>query len=275
MTPHFLRKNWLAITGLAIGVAGIVLSVYFYWGSRRFREPIFVEDPIRTELLSHESVAQAPIQVLRSNGEPIESDLVSIRFYFWNAGTEPIRGQHVLEQITLSLDETAVEILDFRLLSISRDITGLALNRNPTNPKRSLVLSFTILETDDGATGQIIYEGSSSSPLTIGGVVEGVRSFTSTADVQSSRTWYQYWTKLLLLLGFLVTGFCAAIAQIWLDEKAKSHRLAKIVRKFIAVAFLVALVAIVAGVLIGLFGKAKEDARKSVAQAVPSEILPD
>src|SRR2546422_1029977 len=61
ITPY-LTKHWIELTGLLVSIG---FAFYFYEQSREEREPIFVVDPNRVEILRAERVATAPIRVLR------------------------------------------------------------------------------------------------------------------------------------------------------------------------------------------------------------------
>lgn len=167
----FLRENWLGVGGLFVGVIGVAASIYTYSSSRRQREPYFITDPARTEILSRDRVGAAPIRVTRSDGQPITSDLTAVRFYFWNAGGEAIKDAHLLEPLVLRIEDPSARVLDYSLLRSSRPVCRFALQ--PGKTPNTLNVSFRILEHNDGGTGQIIYEGSPSARLTLTGAIEG------------------------------------------------------------------------------------------------------
>ncbi len=284
-----LRRNWLGIVGVIgaiTGIIGIALSIHFYSISRSIREPIFLEDPIRTEILTHERITQAPIKVFRSDGDEVTSDLISLRFYFWNAGNDPIHSDDLLRDLTIYLDNQDAKILDFRLLKTSRDVAGLALKRDPSDPNRSLILSFTILEYNDGATGQIIYEGASDCKLKIKGVIEGVKRFTLNTDLQPAKFWseigkrYLPFLVIILLTYWLGTTKYSSelipkrLRSIWM--RIYTHNLATVIKLgFMLFLLLILTIVLVLGIFIGPISQAKKDAGKNVVQNVPSQILPE
>jgi hypothetical protein len=215
MTDNFMKRNWLGLLGLVAGLAGITLAVYFYHAGRATRIPIFIEDPVRTEILSQERIADAPIRVFRSDGQEVVSDLMSTRFYIWNDGKAPIRSEHVLKDILITLDGDDDSIVDFRLQSISRDVTELSLSRHPSDTAKTLELSFKILEQYDGATGQIIYEGNPQSKLVINGTIEGVTEFRASPENMKRQDWYKICFVGIGMLGniLVLTTFNRALRQ--------------------------------------------------------------
>ncbi|MDP3910527.1 MAG: hypothetical protein Q8Q14_09040 [Gemmatimonadales bacterium] len=196
-----LKGNWATWLIGAIGLAG---TAYFYFQSVEKRDPVFVVDPTRTEIVSRARVETAPIRVLRQDGRPVSADLYAIRFYFWNAGRRSIRPENVLDTIRLTIDSTA-EILDYKILKTSRAITAAQLHAGAGSVAlRSLVVTFRILERDDGFTGQIMYEGPGHAALRISGLVEGVPNGVMDASnpgwLRSVRMWD---TGLFAAIGFL------------------------------------------------------------------------
>jgi hypothetical protein len=176
---NFSRTNWQFLTATAIALLAIYLSYYFYSDSIKSREPVFLIDPIRTEILSTKPLDSAPIRVLRKNGSEIHSNLYAVRFYFWNRGKESIRRANILDRLNIILEDSLSDILDFRILAVSRKVTKFQLIPDTSAQLRSLFIDFDILDANDGATCQIIYEGKPNAGLAIQGVIEGVPSILS------------------------------------------------------------------------------------------------
>src|SRR5438132_3491285 len=114
-----LKRQW---PGIVIGVIpGLALSLYIYVQTREARDPVFVVDPNRVEIISHERVANSPITVLHDK-IPIQGDVYAVRFFFWNAGKRSIRPENVLEPIQITLGDSGSQILDFRSVKASRPV---------------------------------------------------------------------------------------------------------------------------------------------------------
>jgi len=175
----FTRKYWQFLVGTGIALLAIYLSYIFFVESIRSREPIFLIDPNRAEILSSERVSRAPIRVLKPDGSEIHSNLYVLRFYFWNRGNESIRRSNILEQLRVISTDSTIEIIEARVLAISRSLTKLQIIPDGSSPTKSFVLDFDILDTDDGATCQIIYQGTAQSDFTLSGAIEGVQSVQS------------------------------------------------------------------------------------------------
>lgn len=168
----YIRANWLGIAGICFGLIGILLSVYFYHSARKVREPSFLVDSVRTLIVSSKESANAPIMVLKRDGGEIKADVYAVRFHFWNAGREPILADQVLENIVFTLEDNQAEILDYRVLAVSRGLVGLEFARCTQPPERCLTAHFRILEHNDGFTAQVIYQGSGDALFKVSGTIQ-------------------------------------------------------------------------------------------------------
>lgn len=194
----WLEQHWVNLANFLFGgiLAGIVVSWYFYHLAKRERQPVFLVDAVRTEIVNTGRIAEAPIRVLRrDNGREITSNVTVFRFYLWNAGKEAIKRENILEGIRLVLENAGAnaEILEPRILKRSREnIIEFSLERNVENPKTMLDVDFRILEQRDGVTGQIMYIGDPKATLKIVGAIEGASLATG-----RKREWLYVWSTFL------------------------------------------------------------------------------
>ncbi len=191
----YLKTNWFILV-LTVGFGA--WGVYATFLTHETRDPTFVVDPNRVEILSAERAATAPIKVLRRDGSPIRGNIYAVRFYIWNAGNQSIRQENVLDSIRISLRNEADEILDYKVLKVSRPITRARLATvSPVRPVghglRTLAFVFSILEHNDGLSGQIIYQSNpgqflssrGDSVLLVSGIVEGAAAGIQNPQVPS------------------------------------------------------------------------------------------
>jgi hypothetical protein len=181
------KSDLLGILGVIVGVVGVFLSVYTYQLSREVREPYFIVDSLRTEILTSKNIKEAPIRVTSRDGREVKSDVTSLRFYFWNNGKAAIHKGDVLEGLVISLDDKKGKILDYKLLKTSRHVTQLDLKR--IGNLQELGVSFDILEHNDGFVGQMIYEGNPNAKLKISGVVEGAQIISQPDSLLHMELW--------------------------------------------------------------------------------------
>ena len=204
----FLKRNWFGLLGITIGIASLTLSLYVYRISGIPPSPFFLVDPIRTDVIDSDRLSETPIRILKLNGEEIRGNVTSKRFYFWNDSRKPIKASNILEPLVVTLNNPNSEILDYAILKYSRQVVRPVLNRNLMNEKRSLSLSFDILEFQDGLTGQVIYTGDPNTDIIISGTIEGVHQIKT--NVEAARSQFRkemcYWSILLLVfwLSFVI-----------------------------------------------------------------------
>lgn len=168
------------IVNLLLTVVGISASWFFSWYFYRKgikqKRPVFWIEPHRFVIAYHTKKSWQPIQIQRSSGEIVKSDVIAIAFYFWNAGGEAIRSTDVLKPLTLRLtsDLNPPKIIDAKIIKQSREeIVQFQLNL--IEEQNSLELSFDILESQDGAECVIVYEGDVQAKVHLDGAIEGIR----------------------------------------------------------------------------------------------------
>lgn len=160
---------------ISIGIT-IVFGYYFLYVGEKQREPTFYVDPVKTMIIDKRTAADAPIQLLKSNHDTITSDVVSVYFYFFNQGLETIKRENIYAPLKIRVD-TSSEILYFKVLKTARDVSGIKVSKDTLD--NSMVIDFKALEKDDGFVGQLIYEGSMDTKISIEGGIEGAKDFKS------------------------------------------------------------------------------------------------
>lgn len=168
------RTRDIIISSIISIAITIVFGYYFLYIGNRERKPTFYLDPTRTTILDKINAANAPLLLLKSNGDTIHSDVTSVYFYFFNQGSETIKAENVYEPLKIVLRDRA-EILDFKLLKVARPVSGIKLARDTAS--NSLSINFKALEKDDGLVGQIIFEGNKNATITLEGGIEGAKYF--------------------------------------------------------------------------------------------------
>ncbi|MCH9031608.1 MAG: hypothetical protein IIB00_05040 [candidate division Zixibacteria bacterium] len=207
---QWLSRNWISVIGVGIGIIGLAVAYYSYAQSKRERIPRFVIEAARSEILRADRIAETPIRILKRNDDTeITEDVTSITFYFWNAGKEPIKEQHVRIPITISIDDSTAEILDFQVVKISHPVTQFVLTPHLSdgdsteNHLRSLQITFDILENEQGAVCQILYSGNREAKISINGYIEGFGDLISSTASMTSKT-YEVWQVVIWLISVLI-----------------------------------------------------------------------
>jgi hypothetical protein len=287
----FFKKNWLNILSLVIGAVGVLLAIKFYNQSKLERIPTFVVDPARTSIFDSKILSENPIRVSKRDGTPITSDVTSLRFFFWNQGSQSIRSGNVLRSISFTLEDSSAEILDFRTLKLSRDVTGIRLLRDSLWPSNRLKMDFAILEHLDGISAQIIYEGNPAASLSISGVVEGANRINTKENITESVSWVDYLlTVIAIIFVFLMFWGIVGLFDLfgWLVKILLPKRLrerwgikdSKDFGYFVMLAVLAILFVFV--VLKGLYTitiqpllEVKQNVKQEFVQEIPDWLLPN
>jgi len=275
---QLLRDNWLAI---ALALAGVASSYYFYLRGQEVRQPVFVVDPVRAYIFDSEAASDG-LRVIAPQSDDlkdtavIEGDVTALRFYFWNAGNRPIRKEDILRRLRLSLGDDQAQVLSVRLLKVSRaDIVDARLF---SEEDRSVAVDFRILEQGDGFSGQIIFAGDPAAQLSVDGVIEGVHGID---DAYAMRTDLLV-QKVGVFLG--VVAFFAVVAlviMLWsrfvspvgrrLLGPARWDRLGQVIGMGTAAVVLLGMVLLVVRALIK---PPANEMQKFASSAVPASIRP-
>ena len=279
----FLKRNWLGILGLLVGVAGISLSIMFYTRTLAERDPAFVVGLDRTEIIRADRVSGAPLKVVKGDGTEISGDISSVKMYFWNRGKLPIKPEHVLQPIYITLQDERADILDFQVVGYSRDVVDPQVTRSASTPRRSLAVSFRIMEQNDGLCLQVIYSGDPTANFGMTGRIEGVAQPIGSESIARSRFWSVYLGKVktfsVVLIILIVAGFVIAAFKLisWPVERKLRARL-----PHLGDWLLYGRVAVWGIVLLWLVGwmlfikpvkDSRQEARQSLAESVPPCIL--
>ena len=153
-----------------ITAASLVLAYYWHGQSVEKRIPMYHRQ-LGTTLVSKSVPAPSELRVLYK-GKELDSEVSAVVVYIWNAGKLPIKAEDVLEPLTIEL-EPKCEILESRILKVSRPVTKFSTGDVKANAQNRLPLSFSILEQNDGAAIQVVYTGGFFTNAIVKGTVLG------------------------------------------------------------------------------------------------------
>jgi hypothetical protein len=166
----------LAVVSILIG--GFV-SWYYYDKSLQIRRPMFAADFIPQTIFDAKKELRLPLKVTREDGTPLEKSVHSANHVFWNAGNSPISAQDVLTPVRITVSDPSVELLAVSIARSSRRVVDCKVVREG---KSVFVLSFRILEQDDGCLINVVYSGSQSAKYSIDGDIVGVRKIEARTE---------------------------------------------------------------------------------------------
>jgi hypothetical protein len=178
-------------------VLGFVLAWYWHAQSVQVKAPLYFVGPERTRIVDTSVSTPRQLQVLYA-GKSLSSNVSAVLVYFWNDGKMPIKAADVLDGLTVELDSDS-QILDSRLLKVTRPVTKFSTGESTESVRNSLPLSFAILEQGDGAVLQIIYMGNPNTSVRLRGTIEGAGQ-PKRLDVAKTRPDSRYGHTLLIFV---------------------------------------------------------------------------
>ena len=172
--PTAQRSRDIIISSIISIAITIVFGYYFLYVGNRERKPTFYLDPTRTTILDKSNATNAPLILLKSNGDTILADVTSAYFYFFNQGKETIKQENIYSPLKIVMGDHA-QILDYKIMKVARPVSGVKLTMDTLGG--FIGIDFKALEKDDGLVGQIIFEGTKNAGITLEGGIDGVKEF--------------------------------------------------------------------------------------------------
>lgn len=164
----FSNNPIVGVLGIALSVISIFLSVIFYIGSIAKPDLTYFVHPVKGIAL--QSNQATDLTVYYKNRE-IKGDLTVAQIAIWNHGKKPIKHSDILETIKI-VTSSQFPILEAKIRKTTRSVTGISLDTTKSD-LGVIGIDWRVLEQDDGAIIQIIYEGSQDVNISVLGVVEG------------------------------------------------------------------------------------------------------
>jgi hypothetical protein len=231
-SPKVLRLiDYLSILFEIITLVSLFLAYYWHAQSVQERAPRYYVGPERTRIVDTSIAAPPQLQVLYK-GKDLNANVSALILYFWNDGKLPIKASDVLEPLAIQLDSNC-DILDARILKVSRQVTKFAKGEISESAKNSLPIAFNILEHGDGALLQIIYVGPPNTLARMTGTIEGTGTPREVTVVQVNRETRKFkkvevyfaWISVVVMTGLMfVTGQLSAKQGARRFERPIIHR---------------------------------------------------
>ncbi len=218
---EYVKKNWISVLSLGLGIAGMLLSYYFYTISIKVREPAFVVTKDVSLFSSPKGLSSKYIKLVKSNdGKELLKNLYIQEIAIWNNGKESIRKENVLKPITLTFNNE-IEIIDAFVSEIKRP--DIVKGKVYFKPGENIVTtSFSILENNDGMKIQVVYASLESSIAEVNGVIEGVGVIKNIDNLARDNIFASVAKVLMwggvIIIGFLLLGSLGKISA-WVVNK--------------------------------------------------------
>jgi len=266
-----MKKNWISILSLGLGLAGMLLSYYFYTISIKIREPAFVITKNVSLFSSPKGLSSKYFKIVKSSdGTELLKNLYIQEVAIWNNGKESIKNENVLKPITLTFNGE-IEIIDAFISEVKRpDIVKGKISFKPG--ENVVTTSFSILENNDGMKIQVVYASLESSIANVDGVIEGVEAIQNIDNLAKDNLLASVAKVLMwggvILVGFLLLGSIGKISE-WVVSKTCGDYAEK-VNSIITNTFSIVMTLFFLGLIaVLIYTKVIEFSKESVVDSVP------
>lgn len=167
-SKYSITGSWLGDLGVLASIVSVPLGIYFYFAQSR--ERILSFDRSHEPLVVVKAGEATEISVSYRD-TPITSDVTATQVSVWNAGKESIKREHILKPVVIKTLNNC-RILEAKIQKSVRSVSEVDLDTSQM-AKGEIGLSWKILERNDGALIQLIYEGTPAIELRATSVIEG------------------------------------------------------------------------------------------------------
>lgn len=164
--PAFKFSGWV------IAIISIILAIVIPLNMRENRELVYAVNPIRTEIVSTENTSS--LTILYDGRNLGSSNITAVQIALWNSGDLSIVHDDILKDIIINT-EPSVNILEAKIVKNMSDseITKLTIDNSIENLRVGRIpVTWKILEKNDGASIQIIYQGSADVKISVTGHIK-------------------------------------------------------------------------------------------------------
>lgn len=208
-----VSDRMIGVAGTALGVLGIVLSVYYYHKGRAVAVPrYYLTDRF---LLSPRGTNFE----ISYSSTPVVESVRRVTLAIWNGGSRIIERTDIAsaDKLRLVLPERS-RVLEIEAAEVSRPAINFQVNED----KDGLLIDFDFLDPGDGAMFHVIYERPDPSEgASLAGTIKGSPGgFASARGIHIPK-----WAKRAWMLSFLIilasTILSVNWAEQWMNFKAE------------------------------------------------------
>lgn len=229
----FLKRNFLGVLGTAVGILGIILSMYFYAASKQSREIAFITGPNHTVFSDSASFFDPGIKIISSKtGKEIDSNIYLNELTVWNKGNTSIRKTNILKPLKITYPQTTRIIGAFIIEQTRQDIVNATSSF--TENSNTISISADILEPEDGFKIQIIYVNTTPQEAKLEGTIEGVKDFYTEKRITRENILFGFGKLALIIFLILAAFLMAALAMSgleWIIKKLYPEKSKAIIEK--------------------------------------------
>lgn len=204
-----VANPWFGISGFIIGVLGVILTIVFYFKTRKVKIPCYA---IRSLGVVEDITNKSQLLEMYYAKRKIER-LTITRVAFWNAGNETIDKRDIApaDPIRMVL-KPGYNILDVKLIYEKDKVNQFNFDLQSGNS--DVILKFDYLDKHDGAIIQIIHTGEDSKDFEIYGTVKGVGKPRLVYNEVSSKISYEVIISVFGAVAALISTALSGLVSI-------------------------------------------------------------
>lgn len=170
-------KDLLVVIGPIVGIVGVALAIYFYYGSRRIQRPTYFVSSEISKVYDSKKTSPNLAFVKVPTNETITKDVFLVTIHFWNSGTLPIEPGDIRKPVEFNISNCE-QIVDHDVVA-QTDPNAVGFSLSPGNDQKTLVLSWAHLDSNHGAKFQVFYIGSPNPKYSFNGNILGKTDFVN------------------------------------------------------------------------------------------------
>lgn len=207
-------KKPVNVLSLAVGVIGILLSVWFYYQAQQRREVAYLLSSSFSLIYDAESAAKQ-FTLLGPNGERVAENVYLANAVIWNSGDVPLEPEEIREPVKLVFTDVGT-VLSARIVGTTHGpITRARLTTTTDTARRSaaVAVDWAHLDPNFGFKIQVIFSGSEEAAAKVAGsIVNTVIRPAALADFPR-RSWI-----VIIPLGLVLT-----IIMVYLTDRLEER----------------------------------------------------
>ena len=168
MISPLATNPWITVGSIFLAIIGIILSVIFYFKSKRTKK---LKTKLRSINLLKDSIKKIDGLNIEFLGNPIPN-LTITKLALWSNGNESIQKHDVPTSNPLSIIAiNNATILEAKIIYEKNKHNLMKINASSDSKKVNI--DFEFLDSEDGCVIQILHTGSSSSDIILDGTIIG------------------------------------------------------------------------------------------------------
>ncbi len=168
-----MTYDWI---GWTFGAIGIAFGLYTYFVPRNRRNLVYTINPVRTRIAISKKATD--LKLFYKNEDLGDVDISAVQIAIWNAGNQSIHKNDILTKPEnpkniIIKTEPQTRILETSIRNSPNEYTGIdVLCTHNSAICGQLIMTWEILEKNDGAAIQIIYVGNPEVKFTVEAKIE-------------------------------------------------------------------------------------------------------